>query len=210
MAFVLAKTTWVESDFSILKWEKDEFLMNLLDLSLEGIFQAKQFKLLGPTQCPKQTMMMMTTRRDVVEVEGVSGRKRKSRSDIIPEDLLRRHQHSPQLLYMDLLNSSIEDEVEKNFIDCEAIIADLFFRDDDNDEDSGDQVHVVKHTKCNNARTPRTTTVMPEAMLVWAAGVGRGIWSPAADFIHQACRGGSRVGVGCGSWPLEMVAPAQG
>ncbi|RQM30529.1 hypothetical protein B5M09_012899 [Aphanomyces astaci] len=62
MAFVLAKTTWVESDFSILKWEKDEFLMNLLDLSLEGIFQAKQFKLLGPTQCPKQTMMMMTTR----------------------------------------------------------------------------------------------------------------------------------------------------
>ncbi|RLO07604.1 hypothetical protein DYB28_002477 [Aphanomyces astaci] len=30
-----------------LKWEKDEFRMNLLDLSLEGIFQAKQFKLLG-------------------------------------------------------------------------------------------------------------------------------------------------------------------
>ncbi|RQM30257.1 hypothetical protein B5M09_013795 [Aphanomyces astaci] len=44
MASVFAKTTSkVESDFSILKWEKDEFRMNLLDLSLE----VKQFKLLG-------------------------------------------------------------------------------------------------------------------------------------------------------------------
>ncbi|RHZ35008.1 hypothetical protein DYB31_016824, partial [Aphanomyces astaci] len=47
MASVFANTTSVESDFSILKWEKDEFRMNLLDLSLDGIFQAKQFKLLG-------------------------------------------------------------------------------------------------------------------------------------------------------------------
>ncbi|RHY03788.1 hypothetical protein DYB25_009113 [Aphanomyces astaci] len=57
MASVFAKTTSkVESDFSILKWEKDEFRMNLLDLSLEGIFQAKQFKLLGlldPNPVPK-------------------------------------------------------------------------------------------------------------------------------------------------------------
>ncbi|RHY08813.1 hypothetical protein DYB36_000361 [Aphanomyces astaci] len=47
MASVFVNKTSVESDFSILKWEKDEFRMNLLDLSLEGIFQAKQFKLLG-------------------------------------------------------------------------------------------------------------------------------------------------------------------
>jgi len=47
LAAVFANTTSVESDFSILKWEKDEFRMNLLDLLLEGIFQAKQFELLG-------------------------------------------------------------------------------------------------------------------------------------------------------------------
>ena len=47
LATVFANTTSVESDFSILKWEKDQFRMNLLDLSLEGIFQAKQFQMLG-------------------------------------------------------------------------------------------------------------------------------------------------------------------
>ncbi|RHY86071.1 hypothetical protein DYB37_009856 [Aphanomyces astaci] len=44
VASVFANTTSVESDFSILKWEKDEFRKNLFDLSLEGVFQAKQFK----------------------------------------------------------------------------------------------------------------------------------------------------------------------
>ncbi len=39
-------STSVESDLSILKWELDEFRKSLLDLSLEGIFQAKQFELL--------------------------------------------------------------------------------------------------------------------------------------------------------------------
>jgi hypothetical protein len=39
---VLANTTSVESDFSILKWELDKNRMTLMHLSLEGIFQAKQ------------------------------------------------------------------------------------------------------------------------------------------------------------------------
>jgi len=39
---VLANTTSVESDFSILKWELDENHTTLIHLSLEGIFQAKQ------------------------------------------------------------------------------------------------------------------------------------------------------------------------
>jgi len=37
----------VESDFSVLKWEKDAFCTALLDLSLEGIFQSKQFEMLA-------------------------------------------------------------------------------------------------------------------------------------------------------------------
>jgi hypothetical protein len=32
----------VESDFSILKWEKDDFRQSMMNLMLEGIFQAKQ------------------------------------------------------------------------------------------------------------------------------------------------------------------------
>jgi hypothetical protein len=39
---MLANTTSVESDFSILKWELDENRTTLIHLSLEGIFQAKQ------------------------------------------------------------------------------------------------------------------------------------------------------------------------
>jgi hypothetical protein len=39
---VLANTTSVEFDFSILKWEMDVNRMALMHLSLEGIFQAKQ------------------------------------------------------------------------------------------------------------------------------------------------------------------------
>jgi hypothetical protein len=43
LATAFANTTTVESDFSILKWEMDEFRQALLNLSLEGIFQTKQF-----------------------------------------------------------------------------------------------------------------------------------------------------------------------
>jgi hypothetical protein len=37
-----ANTTSVESDFSILKWEKNDFRQSMMNLTLEGIFQAKQ------------------------------------------------------------------------------------------------------------------------------------------------------------------------
>ena len=37
-----ASTTSVESDFSILKWEKDDFRQSMMNLILEGIFQVKQ------------------------------------------------------------------------------------------------------------------------------------------------------------------------
>ncbi|CAK9218615.1 unnamed protein product [Sphagnum troendelagicum] len=46
LATVFPNSTSVESDFSILKWELDEFRTSLLDLSLKGIFQAKQFEVL--------------------------------------------------------------------------------------------------------------------------------------------------------------------
>jgi hypothetical protein len=46
LATIFANTTSVESDFSILKWEKDEFRSALMDLSLEGIFQSKQYEIL--------------------------------------------------------------------------------------------------------------------------------------------------------------------
>lgn len=36
-------TSNVESDFSILKWEKEDHRVGLTDFSLEGIFQAKQY-----------------------------------------------------------------------------------------------------------------------------------------------------------------------
>ena len=42
LATVFANTTSVESDFSILKWELDEFRTTMMHLSVEGIFQAKQ------------------------------------------------------------------------------------------------------------------------------------------------------------------------
>ena len=47
IATVFANTATVESDFSILGWEKDEYRMSLTDLSLEGIMQCKQFQLLS-------------------------------------------------------------------------------------------------------------------------------------------------------------------
>ena len=37
-------TSTVESDFSIIKWEKDNSRVSLTDLSLEGILHANQFK----------------------------------------------------------------------------------------------------------------------------------------------------------------------
>ncbi|RLN99701.1 hypothetical protein DYB28_008226, partial [Aphanomyces astaci] len=46
LASVLANTTAVESDFSILKWELEEFRSCMMHLSLECIFQAKQRRLL--------------------------------------------------------------------------------------------------------------------------------------------------------------------
>ncbi len=42
LAIVLANTTSIESDFSILKWEMDVNRTTLMHLSLEGIFQVKQ------------------------------------------------------------------------------------------------------------------------------------------------------------------------
>jgi hypothetical protein len=46
LAIVFLNSTLIESDLSILKWELNEFRKSLLDLSLEGFFQAKQFELL--------------------------------------------------------------------------------------------------------------------------------------------------------------------
>jgi len=51
LATVFPNSTLVESDFSILKWELDKFRKCLLDLSLEGIFQAIQFELLDNIGC---------------------------------------------------------------------------------------------------------------------------------------------------------------
>ena len=41
---VFPGTSTVESDFSIVKWEKDDCRVSLSDFSLEGILQAKQYK----------------------------------------------------------------------------------------------------------------------------------------------------------------------
>ena len=47
MASIFPNTATVESDFSILGWEKDEYRKSLTDLSLEGIIHCKQFELLS-------------------------------------------------------------------------------------------------------------------------------------------------------------------
>ena len=44
---VYANTTSVESDFSILDWEKDASRLSITDLSLEGIMQYKKYQLLS-------------------------------------------------------------------------------------------------------------------------------------------------------------------
>lgn len=45
-ASIFPNTASVESDFSVLGWEKDEFRQSLTDLALEGIMQAKQFQII--------------------------------------------------------------------------------------------------------------------------------------------------------------------
>jgi hypothetical protein len=47
LATAFANTTSVESDFSILKWEKDSNRTALTSLALEGVFQAKQHDILA-------------------------------------------------------------------------------------------------------------------------------------------------------------------
>jgi hypothetical protein len=42
LATAFPNTTSVESDFSILKWEKDDNRSSMTDFTLEGIFQCKQ------------------------------------------------------------------------------------------------------------------------------------------------------------------------
>jgi hypothetical protein len=44
LAIAFPGTSTVESDFSIVKWEKDVGRASLTDFSLEGILHAKQFK----------------------------------------------------------------------------------------------------------------------------------------------------------------------
>jgi hypothetical protein len=46
LATVFPNSMLVESNLSILKWELNKFHKSLLDLSLEGMFQAKHFELL--------------------------------------------------------------------------------------------------------------------------------------------------------------------
>ena len=44
LASTFPATSSVESDFSILKWEKDIHRMSLTEFSLEGVMHARQFK----------------------------------------------------------------------------------------------------------------------------------------------------------------------
>ena len=46
IAMMFANIAFVELDFSILGWERDEYRLSLTDLSLEGIMQSKQHELL--------------------------------------------------------------------------------------------------------------------------------------------------------------------
>jgi hypothetical protein len=46
LATIYPGTTRVESDFSILRWEKDAYRYALMDFSLEGVMHSKQFKAL--------------------------------------------------------------------------------------------------------------------------------------------------------------------
>jgi hypothetical protein len=44
LANAFANTTSIESDFSIMKWGKNDFWQSMMNLILKGIFQAKQFR----------------------------------------------------------------------------------------------------------------------------------------------------------------------
>ena len=46
VAAVLPGTSTVESDFSILRWEKDPFCKCLSDFYIEGVMQANKYELL--------------------------------------------------------------------------------------------------------------------------------------------------------------------
>ena len=47
IATIFPNTASVESDFSILGWEKDKFRLSLTDISLEGIMHCKQYEILS-------------------------------------------------------------------------------------------------------------------------------------------------------------------
>ena len=47
IATVFANTASVESDFSLLGWEKDVYRLSITDLSLEGVIQCKQYEMLS-------------------------------------------------------------------------------------------------------------------------------------------------------------------
>ena len=47
IATVFPNTASVESDFSILGWEKDKFRLSITDLSLEGVMHCKQYEILS-------------------------------------------------------------------------------------------------------------------------------------------------------------------
>ena len=46
IAMIFPNTASVESDFSILDWEKDKYRLSITDLSLEGIMHCKQYNVL--------------------------------------------------------------------------------------------------------------------------------------------------------------------
>ncbi len=52
LANAFANTTSIKSDFSILKWEKDDFQQSMMNLTLEGIFQAKQCRVVMGISVP--------------------------------------------------------------------------------------------------------------------------------------------------------------
>jgi hypothetical protein len=60
VAMVFLNIVSVELDFSILGWERDEYLLSLTDLSLEGIMQSKQHELLKVLGGVDQIEMMMS------------------------------------------------------------------------------------------------------------------------------------------------------
>ena len=47
IATVFPNTALVESDFSILGWEKDKYRLSITDLCLEGIMHCKQYDVLS-------------------------------------------------------------------------------------------------------------------------------------------------------------------